>query len=306
MLARSLTSGSTCAEAPFVRCAPAIGGAVRSLGATSSVVRAAPFSRSARIRAALGVTAKAPLAERVLTRVREAGSVDATGLAEPFAAPRTTLGRLLRALVEAGDRATSGQGKATRYQVAVRVPEASADSRHHAALDLRARDGRLTRAGFAADAGVPLRSAWRARHRRRRGVDAWCAAPAARETPNMPVATRAPEAWGGGPCRATVRSSPETDNGPCGSCPQRTGLCGSRSRGAMRLRSIDPPGALPPGPPRCCVSPVPPPHTTKMLPVASPATGARGCRHGHIRVHSPHGPPLPPRLQQPRGAAGAR
>ncbi len=130
-------------------------------------MRAAPCSRRARIRAALGATAKAPLAERVLTRVREAGSVTAAGLAEPFAAPRTTLGRLLRALVEAGDRATSGQGKATRYQVAVRVPEASAYSRHRAALDLLARDGGLTRAGFAADAGVPLRTARRGRHRRR-------------------------------------------------------------------------------------------------------------------------------------------
>jgi DNA-binding IclR family transcriptional regulator len=43
----------------------------------------------------------------------------------------------------------------------VRVPEACADPRHRAALDLLARDGRLTRAAFAADAGVPLRTAGR-------------------------------------------------------------------------------------------------------------------------------------------------
>lgn len=113
--------------------------------------------------AALGAAAiaEAPLAERVLARVREAGTATAADLAEQFAVPRTTLGRLLRALVEAGDLATSGQGKATRYQVAVRVPEASADPRHRAALDLLAREGRLTRAAFAADAGVPLRTAGR-------------------------------------------------------------------------------------------------------------------------------------------------
>jgi hypothetical protein len=57
-------------------------------------------------------------AERVRARVREAGTATAADLAEQFAVPRTTLGRLLRALVEAGDLATSGQGKATRYQVA--------------------------------------------------------------------------------------------------------------------------------------------------------------------------------------------
>lgn len=113
--------------------------------------------------AALGAAAiaEAPLAERVLARVREAGTATAADLAEQFAVPRTTLGRLLRALVEAGDLAISGQGKATRYQVAVRVPEACADPRHRAALDLLAREGRLTRAAFAADAGVPLRTAGR-------------------------------------------------------------------------------------------------------------------------------------------------
>lgn len=113
--------------------------------------------------AALGAAAvaEAPLSERVLMRVREAGSVTAAELAEQFAAPRTTLGRLLRALVEAGDLATSGQGRATRYQVAVRAPEPCADPRQRAALDILARNGRLTRAAFATDAGVPLRTAGR-------------------------------------------------------------------------------------------------------------------------------------------------
>ncbi len=113
--------------------------------------------------AALGASApaEAPLAERVLDRVRGAGSVTAADLADQLAVPRTTLGRLLRALVDAGDLATSGQGKATRYQVAVREPEACADPRQRAALELVAREGRLTRAGFADAAGLPLRTAGR-------------------------------------------------------------------------------------------------------------------------------------------------
>ena len=66
----------------------------------------------------------------------------------------------MKALVEAGDLATVGQGKATRYRRRD-ASEVVLDDRQRAAMELARRDGRITRQAFASEASIPLRSAGR-------------------------------------------------------------------------------------------------------------------------------------------------
>jgi hypothetical protein len=75
--------------------------------------------------------------------------------------PLATVKRLLRCLVVAGDLATTGEGKATRYALP-RVDDRPAnDAREAAALALLARDGRITRQGLADAAELSTRTAGR-------------------------------------------------------------------------------------------------------------------------------------------------
>ncbi len=63
-----------------------------------------------------GPAEPAPLATRVLQLVDQADGVGSGELADALGVPRSTLKRLLKALVEAGDLVAVGVGKATRYR----------------------------------------------------------------------------------------------------------------------------------------------------------------------------------------------
>ncbi|TVQ88953.1 MAG: AAA family ATPase [Deltaproteobacteria bacterium] len=103
----------------------------------------------------------APVSQRVIDLVRGSGEASSTELAEALAVPRSTMKRLLRCLVEAGDLATTGEGKATRYRVPVVGSEDADDAREAAALAVVERDGRVTRQVLAEAAGVSTRTAGR-------------------------------------------------------------------------------------------------------------------------------------------------
>lgn len=68
--------------------------------------------------------------------------------------------RLLRGMVDAGDLATTGEGKATRYVVPW-GPTSTGDEREAVALALVERDGRVTRQGLAEAVGLSARTAGR-------------------------------------------------------------------------------------------------------------------------------------------------
>jgi len=142
-------------------------GNVRELG--NVLFRAALRARNGTVTAAdlahaLGVDPAAPAApvsQRVLDLVRSSGAVSSTEVAAALRVPLATVKRLLRCLVVAGDLATTGEGKATRYALP-RVDDRPAnDAREAAALALLAREGRITRQGLADAAELSTRTAGR-------------------------------------------------------------------------------------------------------------------------------------------------
>lgn len=142
-------------------------GNVRELG--NVLFRAALRARggsvgASDVGAALGcdrIEPETPVSQRVLDLVRGCGEVSSTELAEALAVPRSTMKRLLRCLVEAGDLATTGEGKATRYRLPVVGEIRMEDTREAAVLALVERDGRVTRQGLAEAAGLSVRTAGR-------------------------------------------------------------------------------------------------------------------------------------------------
>jgi anaerobic nitric oxide reductase transcription regulator len=107
-----------------------------------------------------GAADPVPATARVLDLIASSGEVTACEVAASCGLSRPTAKRLLKALVEAGDLATVGQGKATRYRR--RDPsEVVLDDRQRAAMELARREGRISRQGFATEASIPLRSAGR-------------------------------------------------------------------------------------------------------------------------------------------------
>jgi DNA-binding NtrC family response regulator len=102
----------------------------------------------------------APLSVRVLDLVRASDGTSSRELAEALGAALSTLKRLLKALVEAGDLVARGKGKATRYHLPT-VEEACHDPRERAALAVVSEHGRVTRAQLAEAAGVSTRTAGR-------------------------------------------------------------------------------------------------------------------------------------------------
>jgi DNA-binding NtrC family response regulator len=116
------------------------------------------------LRQALGVdeapVPEAPLAVRVLDLVRASDGTRSRELAEALGVALSTLKRLLRALVEAGDVVARGKGKATRYHLPT-VEEGCHDPRERAALALVDEHRRVTRAQLAEVAGVSTRTAGR-------------------------------------------------------------------------------------------------------------------------------------------------
>ena len=101
-----------------------------------------------------------PLAARVLDFAGSADGVSSGELAASLGVPRSTLKRLFKALVEAGDLVARGTGKATRYHRPT-AAEACLDPRERTALALLEREGRVTRQGLAEATGVSTRTAGR-------------------------------------------------------------------------------------------------------------------------------------------------
>jgi transcriptional regulator with PAS, ATPase and Fis domain len=102
----------------------------------------------------------APVSSRVVELVQNSGGAGSRELAEALAVPVSTLKRLLKALVEAGDLVAVGQGKATRYHLPT-AGEVRQDPREAKALALVDAHGRVTRAQLAEVAGVSTRTAGR-------------------------------------------------------------------------------------------------------------------------------------------------
>ncbi len=141
-------------------------GNVRELG--NVLFRATLLAREGTVTArdlaaALGVQpaeVEAPVSQRVLDLVRDSGGASSSEIAAALRVPLATVKRLLRGMVGAGDLATTGEGKATRYV----VPAAAApggDERESAVIALVERDGRVTRQGLAEAEGLSARTAGR-------------------------------------------------------------------------------------------------------------------------------------------------
>ncbi len=101
----------------------------------------------------------APATARVLALLRAGEPLASSEVAETVGLSRATAQRVLRAMVEAGDLVAVGTGRATRY----RPPSAEdrSDPREWAALEIVAREGRVTRAGLAHAVGCSPRTALR-------------------------------------------------------------------------------------------------------------------------------------------------
>ncbi len=102
----------------------------------------------------------APLTVRVLDVLRASDGLGNRELADALGVPQSTLRRLLRAMVEAGDLVARGVGKATRYHLPT-AEEACHDPRERAALALVDARGRVTRAELAEATGMSTRTAGR-------------------------------------------------------------------------------------------------------------------------------------------------
>lgn len=115
------------------------------------------YLRVSDLRAALPlVDRQLNAAAALLDMVDAAGEVAAAEVMQATRTPGTTVKRAIRTLVEAGEIVAAGRGKATRY----RRPSAT-DPRERAALDIAARDGRVTRTTLARHLALPTRTAGR-------------------------------------------------------------------------------------------------------------------------------------------------
>jgi DNA-binding NtrC family response regulator len=115
------------------------------------------------LRLALGLPDAPPPVDasvRVVELVTASGEVNCPDLSLAVGIPRSTLGRLLRTLVDAGELVAIGQGKATRYRRPV-PGELPLDERCRMALAIAQRDGRITRMTLSDRSGLPPRTASR-------------------------------------------------------------------------------------------------------------------------------------------------
>ncbi len=101
------------------------------------------------------------VSERVLDLVRERGSVSSGDLAHALAMPKSSLKRLLAGLVDAGELARTGRGKATRYCIPPEAKGPALDPREAVVMELLERDGRVTRRSLVEAGELPARTAGR-------------------------------------------------------------------------------------------------------------------------------------------------
>jgi len=131
--------------------------------------RAALCCRSGRITAAdlaaglpgPGLAASEPLSIRVLSLVEEQEEASIGELVEAFGRSRSTIKRLVKGLVEAGDLVAVGNGRGTRYRRPSTVAAVCLDDRERVALAVVEREGRVTRKLLAVEAGLAVRTAGR-------------------------------------------------------------------------------------------------------------------------------------------------